>query len=235
MSKRRLFMARRPQNRTEANDSTKNVKVHAEETNACTGDSGASARVWRVEIPGRLPGLNEYVEAERRNRFRAAKLKRDAQDWVILCIKKHMRGVHITRPVYIRYYWHEPNRRRDKSNVSGYGRKVIEDALVEAGVLQDDGWDEIEGFEDRFFLDKANPRIILEVEECLDITTNTAGMPTEKDAPASPVHGTTTNTKAMSSAAHDTGVGAASPERRARTTSRRAKTNQKRPAKRRNK
>lgn len=171
-----------------------------------------------MEIPGRLPGLNEYVEAERRNRFKAAKLKRDAQDWVILCIKKHMRGVHITRPVYIRYYWHEPNRRRDKSNVSGYGRKVIEDALVEAGVLQDDGWDEIEGFEDRYFLDKANPRIILEIEECLDITTNGVGNTTARTASALPAPGTITSIKATSGAASGMGDSVVPGRGHARTT-----------------
>lgn len=177
-----------------------------------------------MEIPGRLPGLNEYVEAERRNRFKAAKMKRDAQDWVILCIKKYMRGVHITRPVYIRYYWHEPNRRRDKSNVSGYGRKVIEDALVEAGVLQDDGWDEIEGFEDRFFLDKANPRIILEIEECLDITTKGAGNTTARTANALPAPGTITCTNPTSGAASGMGDSVVPGRDHARTTSGKAKT-----------
>lgn len=177
-----------------------------------------------MEIPGRLPGLNEYVEAERRNRFKAAKMKRDAQDWVILCVKKAMRGVHIQRPVYIRYYWHEPNRRRDKSNVSGYGRKVIEDALVEAGVLADDGWDEIEGFEDRYFLDKANPRIILEIEECLDITTNGVGGTTEKTVSVSPAPGTTTSTKVTSGAASGMDDSARPGRGHARTTSGKAKT-----------
>ena len=178
-----------------------------------------------MEIPGRLPGLNEYVEAERRNRFKAAQMKRDAQDWVILCIKKYMRGVHIMRPVYIRYFWHEPNRRRDKSNVSGYGRKVIEDALVEAGVLQDDGWDEIEGFEDRFFLDKANPRIIVEVEEiCSVITTRGAGNTTAKTVSVSHAPGTITSTKATSGAASGMEDSAAPGRGHARTTSGKAKT-----------
>jgi len=224
MSKRRLFRARRPQNRTEANDSTKNVKVPDEVSNACTGKIEGNTTVYRIEIPGRMPSLNEYIDCERKNKYIAAQLKSEKQYYCGLWIRKQLPGVHIEAPVYMRYHWYEPNRRRDKSNVSSYGRKIIEDALVERGVLKDDGWDEIVGFSDEFDVDKTNPRIEVEIIECLDITINGAAKPTGKDAPASPVHGTTTNTKAMSSAAQDTGDGAASPERRARTTSRNQKT-----------
>ena len=177
-----------------------------------------------MEIPGRLPGLNEYVEAERRNRFKAAKMKRDAQDWVILCIKKTMRGVHITRPVYIRYYYVEPNRRRDMDNIDGYGKKVINDALVEAGVLRDDGWDEIRGIVPYFSVDKDNPRIIVEIEECLDITTNGAGDTTAKTASVSPAPGTITCTNPTSGAASGMDDSARPGKGHARTTSGKAKT-----------
>lgn len=177
-----------------------------------------------MEIPGRLPGLNEYVEAERRNRFKAAKMKRDAQDWVILCIKKYMRGVHITRPVYIRYFYVEPNRRRDMDNIDGYGKKVINDALVEAGVLRDDGWDEIRGIVPYFSVDKDNPRIIVEIEECLDITTNGAGDTMARTVSVSPAPGIITSTKATSGAASGMDDSAAPGRGHARTTSGKAKT-----------
>ena len=63
------------------------------------------------------------------------------------------------------YTWYEPNRRRDKSNISGYGRKVIEDSLVDCGVLGDDGWDYVVGFSDRFKVDRGNPRIEVLIKE----------------------------------------------------------------------
>ncbi len=129
-----------------------------------TGERRSPARAVLI-IPGRLPGLNEYITAGNRSRFNGAKVKAEAQAWVVLCCKRHLRGVRFRRPVRMIYTWIEPNRRRDKSNVSAYGRKVIEDALVLTGVLRDDGWDEIEGFEDRFAVDKKNPRIIVEIEE----------------------------------------------------------------------
>ena len=37
--------------------------------------------------------------------------------------------------------------------------------LVSAGVLKNDGWNDIEGFSDRFYIDKANPRVEVEITE----------------------------------------------------------------------
>ena len=39
------------------------------------------------------------------------------------------------------------------------------DALVETGVLRNDGWSEIEGFSDDFALDPKNPRVEVTIEE----------------------------------------------------------------------
>ena len=63
------------------------------------------------------------------------------------------------------YHWVEKDRRRDKDNVSGYGRKVIQDSLVKAGYLRNDGWGEIVGFTDTFSVDKGRPRIEVIIEE----------------------------------------------------------------------
>lgn len=78
--------------------------------------------------------------------------------------KSQLRRVKFDCPVIMRYTWYEPNRKRDKDNISSFGRKCIQDALVKAGVLKNDGWNEIESFSDKFFVDKKNPRI--EVEIC---------------------------------------------------------------------
>ncbi len=57
------------------------------------------------------------------------------------------------------------NRRRDLDNISSFGRKVVQDALVSAGVLKDDGWKHVVGFSDRFDVDKANPHIEVRIRE----------------------------------------------------------------------
>lgn len=119
----------------------------------------------RLIIPGRLPGLNEYIAAERANRYKGANMKRDAQAVVTLAVRSQLRGIHFTGPVRIAYTWVEKDRRRDLDNISSFGRKVIQDALVTCHVLEDDGWSEIAGFSDAFDVDKKRPRIVVEIEE----------------------------------------------------------------------
>lgn len=119
----------------------------------------------KLIIPGPLPGLNEYIAAERDHRQKGAKLKRDAQWIVEICAKKQLRGFRPSGPVQMNYTWYERDRRRDKDNVSSFGRKVIQDGLVKAGILKNDGWAQIEGFSDEFRVDAKRPRIEVEIEE----------------------------------------------------------------------
>ena len=43
-----------------------------------------------VMIHGKLPSLNEYIDACRRNRYQAAKMKRDAEELIIWQAKKNV-------------------------------------------------------------------------------------------------------------------------------------------------
>lgn len=121
---------------------------------------------YKLTIPVLLPGLNEYIDAERsyKGKYKAASMKRQAQNVIGYMIRTQLRGVRFTRPVAIRYLWVEPSRRRDKDNIA-FAKKFIQDALVEAGVLRNDGWSEIEGFSDDFTLDPKNPRVEVTIEE----------------------------------------------------------------------
>lgn len=112
----------------------------------------------KIVIPGRLPGLNEYVKAERGNRYAAAKMKRETEELIRWAARRQLRGIRFSRPVRMRYHWYEPNTRRDKDNIA-FARKFIQDALVGAGVLAGDGWEQIDGFTDRFFVDTNSPRV----------------------------------------------------------------------------
>lgn len=117
----------------------------------------------KLIIPGILPNLNDYISAERQHRQKAAQMKKQTERIIMLCAKSQLRGVSFNAPVVMRYTWYEPNRRRDKDNVSSFGRKCIQDALVRAGVLQNDGWGEIEAFSDSFFVDRKTPRVEVEI------------------------------------------------------------------------
>lgn len=119
---------------------------------------------YKFTIRDTLPGLNELIEAERRNRFIGAKLKKQYEA-VVMRAARSLGNVEFEEPVYMVYHWYEKDRRRDKDNICAFGRKVIQDALVKARFLQNDGWKNIAGFEDRFYVDKDKPRVVVEILE----------------------------------------------------------------------
>lgn len=116
-------------------------------------------------IHGRLDNLNDYIKACRTNQYKGAHLKAKNENKVQAEIYEQLGRLRITHPVRMSYRWYEKDRRRDLDNVSSFGRKVIQDALVETRVLRNDGWKEIIGFSDEFYVDKNHPRIEVEIEE----------------------------------------------------------------------
>lgn len=115
-------------------------------------------------IPGTLPNLNDYTEANRKNRYAAAAMKNQCEHLIILCIKSQLRNKKANTPVTVRFNWIEPNRARDKDNIA-FAKKFIFDAMVKAKLIPGDGWKHVEGFEDRFMVDKKKPRIEVEILE----------------------------------------------------------------------
>lgn len=120
---------------------------------------------YKLVIPGKLHNLNDYISAERSNRYVGAQMKKTDQNIVIYYAEQQLKGTSIGKPVFMEYTWYEANRQRDKDNISSFGRKVIQDGLVKAKVLRGDGWNHIEGFSDRFEVDKENPRIEVLIKE----------------------------------------------------------------------
>lgn len=118
----------------------------------------------KINIPGSLPGLNEYIQAERTHRQRGAALKREAQELIEWEISQQI-DRPLREPVVMHYTWVERDRRRDKDNISSMGRKLIQDAMVAVGALKNDGWANIAGFSDAFEVDADDPRIEIDIEE----------------------------------------------------------------------
>lgn len=119
-------------------------------------------------IPGRLDGLNEYTNACRSHWSKGRAMKRENQDVVLWAIKA-ARLAPMGR-VNIHYTWYEkPDKKngsvRDKDNISNFGRKVINDALQEAGIIPNDDWAYIGNLSEDFFLASGEPRIVVTLEE----------------------------------------------------------------------
>ncbi len=121
--------------------------------------------VYEIEIKGRLPGMNEFISAQRTNKYKGAQMKADGQHTCEIYVKKALRNVHIEKPIKIHYCFYERNAKRDMDNISGFAHKVFQDALVSCGVIDNDGWKNIVGYTDSFFVDKKNPRIEIVLEE----------------------------------------------------------------------
>lgn len=118
----------------------------------------------KIVIKGRLSGLNEYTKACRNNKYAGANLKKVNEIKVTAAIYEYCKNRKIEKPVSIIYRWYEQNRKRDLDNIA-FGKKFVQDALVKNGVLQGDGWKDIVGFSDEFYIDKENPRIEVEIRE----------------------------------------------------------------------
>lgn len=122
---------------------------------------------YKITIPGRLPNLNDYTAACRgkRGHIMGAIMKNDNQEYVEGFIPLSLKGKHLKNPVRLHYRWYEPNDRRDIDNISGFGHKVIQDALVAVDLLEDDDQKHIIGYTDDFYVDKKCPRIEITIEE----------------------------------------------------------------------
>lgn len=115
-----------------------------------------------LTIPGRFPALNDITDAARENRFKAAAMKKEYTE-LVAWYAKAARIPHMEQ-IDVSVTWYEPNRKRDKDNIHA-GIKFILDGLVQAGVLDNDGWKQIGDISHRVCLDKENPRIEVKMEE----------------------------------------------------------------------
>ena len=99
-------------------------------------------------IPGRMPGLNEYIAAMNRNRFIGNQMKQENTNLVTMLAKMN-KLTPIKYPVEIEFLWQEPNNKRDPDNII-FAKKFILDGLVIAGILPNDTQQYIYGFSERW-------------------------------------------------------------------------------------
>lgn len=113
---------------------------------------GKGRGVIALWIPGTFPGLNEIVAAAKgckgTGRLYSAMKKRETDRVHQLAKAAHLPALR--GPVRFSFVWVEKDRRRDPDNVAAAGRKFILDGLVEAGVLESDGWKHVRSWVDTF-------------------------------------------------------------------------------------
>lgn len=117
----------------------------------------------RIEIPFRLPSLNEYIKASKviKGKWNAGnQMKQDVQDDIMYFINKLPK---YEKPIEIHFHWIEENKKRDLDNIC-YAKKFILDAMVKAGKLKNDNRKYVTGFKDTFEYAKES-KVIIEISE----------------------------------------------------------------------
>lgn len=119
----------------------------------------------KITIPGELCDLNTYINAERRNRFIAAKIKKEQTE-----IVQHLtKGLKLTNkaifPLKLTSVWFTKNLRKDADNLT-FAKKFILDGFVASGLLPDDSRKFVRVWCDEDILvDKNNPRVEITIHE----------------------------------------------------------------------
>ena len=115
----------------------------------------------KIRIPGELPHLNEIIEKSKQHWAAYSKMKKkhtNAAAWIAKANLEPMEKVDLT------FIWYCKNRRKDKDNII-VGQKFVIDGLVEAGIIENDGWKQIGTLLHQFRVDKENPRVEVIIEE----------------------------------------------------------------------
>lgn len=115
----------------------------------------------RIIIPlDVLPSLNEHDNANRANRYGGASMKKRATGQCSLYVKKAINeGFKVERqPMDLKFTWYAKDRRKDKDNIA-FAVKYIFDGMVDAGLIENDGWKQVGNWENEFEVDKGNPRV----------------------------------------------------------------------------
>ena len=117
----------------------------------------------KFDIEGRLPGLNEMIDAAKKGKGKYqpySMMKQTYTDMVAWLAKKLPKYEQVD----IIITWYEPNEKRDPDNVQA-GAKFILDGLVKAGTIPNDTRRYIKSITHIPELDRENPRVEVEVRE----------------------------------------------------------------------
>ena len=114
-------------------------------------------------IPMELIDLNTYINAERRNRFIAAKLKKENT----ACIANYCQELNINRSGQydVVINWYTKDKRKDSDNVF-FAAKFIFDGLIMAEKIIGDGYRQIRNIHNNRFIGTGKIEVIFTEVVC---------------------------------------------------------------------
>ena len=117
--------------------------------------------MYKIIIPGELPDLNTIIDKSKQHWAAYSKMKKEHTEKVELIAKNELSKMN---KINLKFKWYCKNRRKDKDNII-VGQKFVLDGLVNAGIIENDGWKQIGKLEHEFERDKENPRVEVEINE----------------------------------------------------------------------
>ena len=121
-------------------------------------------------FPWRVPSMNDLVFLKgqggktswllkggenKRNSFKFNMYNQLKQEWSNkVCSHVVKTGFNTCKSAYFHYLLVEPNMKRDPSNIAAAAAKFIEDGLIKAGVIENDGWKQVLGIRSYWINDK---------------------------------------------------------------------------------
>lgn len=105
-------------------------------------------------IMGSLPTMNEIIAASKKHHMQYANMKKDFTTLVMI----HVKELPKVNKANFEITWYCQDKRKNKDNIMA-GQKFIFDGLVKAGVITNDGWQQIGDVSHKFEVDKSKPRI----------------------------------------------------------------------------
>jgi hypothetical protein len=113
-------------------------------------------------IPMELTGLNEFINAERRNKFIGAKIKKDSSNIAMLCCKKLELKQNTQYDLIIN--WYTKDKKKDSDNIF-FSVKFILDGVIAAKKIEGDGYKYIRHIHNNRYIGQSKIEVIfLEVQ-----------------------------------------------------------------------
>ena len=112
----------------------------------------------------KLPSLNEYINACRRNPFVGASFKKKVENIVSKFINIYLaRGIlrPVDDPIFIFFTWSERTMRRDADNIVS-AKKYILDAMQTCNIIVNDNRKIVKGFQD-FVIEGDEDYVVVEI------------------------------------------------------------------------
>lgn len=114
-----------------------------------------------ISVPGELPTMNEIIAKSKQHYAVYSKLKKKFTELVVY---QSAGMAEIGKADFV-FTWYCKNQRKDPDNIAAGGTKMILDGLVEAGVMENDGWGQVNSLTHIFRVDKQDPRVEVEIFE----------------------------------------------------------------------